>query len=97
MSYGLEIRNGSNALVLDANARLQRAVQTTVFSLGIGASTTIPVPGLVNDGTWAFSLYLDVPAGTLPIEPDNTVNTGSISFTNTYGAAMTITLSVYRY
>jgi hypothetical protein len=97
MSYGLQIRNGSNVLVLDGNTRLSRIVQTTVFSLGVGASTTIPVPGLINDGTWAFSLYLDVPAGTLPIEPDNTVNTGSISFTNTYGASMTITLSVHRY
>ncbi|GEM_PF-6199388 len=97
MSYGLEIRNGSNVLVMNPNTRLSRIVQVTVFSLGVGASVTIPVPGLVNDGTWAFSLYLDVPAGTLPIEPDNTVNAGSISFTNTYGAAMTITLSVYRY
>ena len=55
MAYGLQIRNASNVITLDAATRYVRLHATYAMPAlgGSGGWVQITVAGMVNDGTWA--------------------------------------------
>ena len=47
MSFGLQLWDNNNNLILDTSLTMARVVQ-----IGTTSSTTVSVPGMVDDGTW---------------------------------------------
>ena len=53
MSYGLQVFDASGGVVLDVSDRLTRFYADYSVSITPGQPVYIPVPGMVDDGTWA--------------------------------------------
>lgn len=52
MSYGLQVFDETGATILDVSDRLTRLYGDYSVSITPGQSVYIPVPGMVDDGTW---------------------------------------------
>ena len=89
MAYGLRTYDSAGNVVVDITDRLTRFVGS--YSISVGANTTIfvSVPGMTNDGTWAYIGDVDYMSITIST---NGLSVQNVS-TNT---AYSTTLQVFR-
>lgn len=89
MAYGLRTYDSAGNVVVDITDRLTRFVGS--YSISVGANTTIfvSVPGMTNDGTWAYTGDVDWLSVTI------SANGLSVRNLNT-GQAFSTTLQVFR-
>ncbi len=96
MSYGLQVRNATDILILDNFNRLTRLIGVFGFSIPPGTSSTIYITGIVDDGTWGIAITVSSAGINYP---SLALNTGNVTITlpSHYGA-VTVTghLIVFR-
>lgn len=89
MSYGLQVRDGANNIILTITDRLTRFITQFTVSVGAKSSVTIGVSGITPDGTW-FAYYFDPFAGV-------TINNGSVTVYNGEPrSSITVTVFIFR-
>jgi hypothetical protein len=88
MSYGLRVWNSSGVVTLDIQNRITRFISQYNLVVGGGATVTVSVPGMVNDGTWAL-YYFNSAASC-------TIQSGSFSCFNSQTTTNTLFVLVFR-
>lgn len=86
MSYGVEVRNASNAVRLSNGDMLHRLVQTGSVSVG-PAGATVAVSGMTDSDVWIVTLTGDC---------SYQLQSGSFFCRNWDGTISTIYYAVYR-
>ena len=89
MSYGLQVRDASNNIILNTTDRITRFIAQYSVSVSAASTTNVSVADITADGTW-FVYYLNRSASC-------SINSGSVSCYNTSTTtAITFNLLIFR-
>jgi len=87
MSYGLQVRDGANNIILTITDRLTRFIAEYIVTVPTRSTITVSIPGITPDGTW-FVYYIEPQIGLQ-------ISTGFVTLNNPFSSTTT-RLLVFR-